>query len=173
MKRSEIIRKVGIYAFDYGLLIGHEDCRLIRDETADIFVTFPHRSLLEFLGAFYFVLSLGKGQTINDVNKVVQEFLKNSLLAEFCLWFLDKANRFFTFPERCLAFEMLSSSIAEQIDDIEIHFMDLEQKYPAFGLALIDKKEMGLKILEKTLAKCFKIIRLRVGHDMIIPIILF
>ena len=165
LKRSQIIRQVGIYAFDYGLLIGHEDFRLIRDETADIFVTFPHRSVLEFLVTFYFILSLGKGQTINDVNKVVQEFLKNSLFAEFCLWFLDEANRFFPFPERSLAFEMLSSYVAEQIDDVNVNCIELEKKYPAFGLALIDEKEMGLKFLEKTLAKCFKIEQLCLGYD--------
>ena len=126
LKRSQIIRQVGTYAFDYGLLIGHEDFRLIRDVTADIFVTFPQRSLQEFLGAFYFVLNLGKGQTINNVNKVVQEFLKNSLFAEFCLWFLDESNRLFPFPERSLAFETLSSYVAEQIDDVKVNCVDLE-----------------------------------------------
>ena len=54
VRRSDIIKVVGEDAFDYGLLIGHEDAhRLIRDETADISVTFGHRSLQEFLGAFF------------------------------------------------------------------------------------------------------------------------
>ena len=58
LQRSDVTKAVGSDAFDYGLLIGHEDAhRLIRDETADIFVTFPHRSILEFLGAFYFVMN--------------------------------------------------------------------------------------------------------------------
>ena len=49
LKRSEVITEVGPDAFDYGLLIGHEDAeKLIRDETADIYVTFPHRSIQEF-----------------------------------------------------------------------------------------------------------------------------
>ena len=56
LQKSKILTEVGPDAFDYGLLIGHEDVyRLIRDITADIFVTFPHRSLQEFLGAFFFV----------------------------------------------------------------------------------------------------------------------
>ena len=43
LQRSEVIKEVGPDAFDYGLLIGHEDAHmLIKDETADIFVTFPH-----------------------------------------------------------------------------------------------------------------------------------
>ena len=45
LQRSVVIKEVGPDAFDYGLLIGHEDFRLIRDETANIFVTFPHRSI--------------------------------------------------------------------------------------------------------------------------------
>ena len=58
LRRSIVISELGKHAFDYGLLIGHEDFRLIRDETADLFITFPHRSLQEFLGTFFFVLSL-------------------------------------------------------------------------------------------------------------------
>ena len=41
-RRSKVIEDVGPNAFDYGLLIGHEDGqRLLRDETADILITFP------------------------------------------------------------------------------------------------------------------------------------
>ena len=53
-QRSDISRLVGEDAFDYGLLIGHEDFRLIGDETADILVAFPHRSLQEFFRSFLF-----------------------------------------------------------------------------------------------------------------------
>ena len=141
LRRSEIVRQVSSYAFDYGLLIGHEDAhRLIRDETTDIFITFPHRSLQEFLGAFYFVLSLGQRQTVNHIEKAFQEFLENPLFTEFCLWFLDESNRFFSFPERSVACEQLSSYVAEQIDDVEMDFMKLEENYPALGLALNKKK---------------------------------
>ena len=42
LRRSDVMNKVGKDAFDFGLLIGHEDAhRLIRDETADIFCDFP------------------------------------------------------------------------------------------------------------------------------------
>ena len=50
LQRSVVIKEVGPDAFDYGLLIGHDDFRLIRDETADIFVTFPHRIFRSFWG---------------------------------------------------------------------------------------------------------------------------
>ena len=49
--QKDIMRDVGEDAFDYGLLIGHGGIRLRRDETADIFVSFIHRSIEEFLGS--------------------------------------------------------------------------------------------------------------------------
>ena len=53
LKRSQVIQIVGIDAFDYGLLIGHEDLhRLLQDVTADVWVTFPHRSNQEFFVFF-------------------------------------------------------------------------------------------------------------------------
>ena len=68
MKRSRCNSASGCPdAFDYGLLIGHEDFRLIRDETADIYVTFPHRSIQEFLGAFYFICELHRGYRIETI----------------------------------------------------------------------------------------------------------
>ena len=142
LRRSEIVNQISTYVFDYGLLIGHEDFRLIRDETADIFVTFPHRSLQEFLGAFYFVLSLMNRQTVNNVHKAFQEFLKNPLFSEFCHWFLDESNGFFSFPERSTVIQLLSSYVAEQIDDVEVNFLELEKKYPALGLVLNKKVKL-------------------------------
>ena len=162
LRRSEIVRQVSSYAFDYGLLIGHEDFRLIKDETADIFLTFPHRSLQEFLAAFYFVRNLGKRQTVNHVHKEFNEFLKNPLFSEFCLWFLDKSNRYFSFPERSVAIQLLSNYIAEQIDDVEVDFVRLEEKYPTLGLALNDNSEMALTMLNLSLTKSRKIKHLRI-----------
>ena len=67
LKRTYVIQEVGKDAFDYGFLIGHEDFRLVRDETADIHVTFPHRSIQEVFGAFYFVCELHEGYRIETV----------------------------------------------------------------------------------------------------------
>ena len=64
LERSKIIEQVGEDVFEYGLLIGQDGFSLTRDMTVDILVTFPHRSLQEFLGAFYFIFSLGKKQTM-------------------------------------------------------------------------------------------------------------
>ena len=94
LKRTDVIREIGEDAFDYGLLIGHEDFRLIRDETADIFVTFPHRSIQEFLGALYFIWMLDKEGKKEFVKPI---FMTNILFLQFCLWFLRDDQKYFTF----------------------------------------------------------------------------
>ena len=100
LQRKEVMAKVGKYAFDYGLLIGHEDAhKLFQDETADIYITFPHQTLREFLGAFYFVGILAKDIESKfliaaDDNKPI--FLTNPLFLRFCLWILkDKKYQIF------------------------------------------------------------------------------
>ena len=41
-QKSQVIETVGQDAFEYGFIIGQEDNRLFCDETADIFIDFPH-----------------------------------------------------------------------------------------------------------------------------------
>ena len=36
-------------------------------KTADIYVTFPDRIIQEFLGAFYFIMMLNEGQSIESL----------------------------------------------------------------------------------------------------------
>ena len=54
LQRGEVLEDVGEDCFEYGLIIGHEDFRLLSDPTADVVVTFTHSSMQDFLGAFYF-----------------------------------------------------------------------------------------------------------------------
>ena len=91
LQRSEVIEEVGSEAFDYGLLIGHEDFRLIRGESEDILVTFPHRSIQEFLGSLYFVLMLIEGvsyKTLLGKHSQRPIFMMNPLFLQFCMWLL-------------------------------------------------------------------------------------
>ena len=130
-KRSRVESEVGKDAFDYGFLIGHED--LINDMKADILITFPHRSIREFFGAFFFVLQLIEGRSIRDIvidiagpeSKRNREppllafesgkliFMTNPLFLHFCFWFLsDKCGEdYFSLENRQVACEMLHSYI--------------------------------------------------------------
>ena len=110
LKRSEVIKEVGPDAFDYGILIGHEDAHvLIKDETADIFVTFPHRSIQEFLGALYFIWMLDKGETAQSLVGCKSDkpiFLTNALFLQFCLFLCDD-QKFFNFENRHKVYQYL------------------------------------------------------------------
>ena len=65
-KRSQIIEELGEDAFQYGFLIGHEDCRLIGQEIADVLLTFVHRSFQDFFGSFYFMSMLSEEKKVGN-----------------------------------------------------------------------------------------------------------
>ena len=67
VSKEEVIKKVGEDVFTWGLLIGEEDVDIFTDETKHILVTFGHRSIEEFFGAFYFILRLSEGKTIDSL----------------------------------------------------------------------------------------------------------
>ena len=90
LRRSKVIKEIGEKAFEYGLLIGNEDFRLVGHDIADILVTFPHRTLQEFLGSYYFVLRLGEGCSLESLlgsDCKTARFMQDQLFLYFCLWF--------------------------------------------------------------------------------------
>ena len=142
LKRSDVMRVVGGLAFEIGLLIGHEEFRLIQNETADIFVTFPHRSIQEFLGAFYFMLMLSEEEsfecsenvsgkvskrtndsdvgTARSLRSILSDhdsfILKNSLFFRLCLWFLCNEQTYLPFQNNQLANSKLIYYIVDKVD---------------------------------------------------------
>ena len=132
-QRKEISRLVGEEAFDYGLLIGHEDFRLIEDETADVFVTFPHRSLQEFLGAFYFVLMLNEGVDVDTLlGKFCRKpiFLMNPLFLQFCIWIIDNLETVFSVRETVNVKDVLLAHVAKILDKSDFDMNEIERKFP-------------------------------------------
>ena len=131
LQRSEVIYEVGSDVFDYGLLIGHEDTfRLSRNETADIFVTFPHRSLQEFLGSFSFIRMLDQGEDIKILlgeNSEKPIFLTDTLFLQFCLWFLSTDHHYFGFENRDKVYQCL---IHNSVDLMNRTVVDMNS-YPA------------------------------------------
>ena len=157
LKRSDVIREIGEGAFDYGLLIGHEDFRLIRDETADIFVTFPHRSIQEFLGVLYFIWMLNKGKTVqylvgSDCVKPI--FLTNPLFLQFCLWFLWDDQTYFNFEKRHTVYKCL---IQFSLNLMNCRQLDMTP-YPVFHISSADITwgKLGVRFLVDILVNCNK-----------------
>ena len=152
-QRIDISRLVGEDAIDYGLLIGHEDFRLIDNETADILVTFPHRSLQEFLGAFYFVLMLNEGV---DVDTLLGKFWKkpifmsNPLFLQFCIWIAGNLETTFSVRETVNVKEVLMAYAVKILDTSYFDMEKINKKYPCICM---EKTSFTLHILD-ILAKC-------------------
>ena len=168
-QRSQVIEEVGSEVFDYGLLIGQEDFRLIRDETADILITFPHRSLQEFLGAFYFVLALIIETDLQNFSSAVKAFMTNPLFHEFCLWWLDCSK----FAEICPSWNawnaqkvhrLLVNHVTDHINRAKIDLIDIAKRFPAFDADLKDETQKS-SVLRKVLGKCDKLRHLRTGFQ--------
>ena len=159
MQRREVFEKVGNDAFNYGLLIGHEDCfLLLKDITADIFVTFPHRSIQEFLGALFFVLMLSKGESVESLLGVHCSqpiFMMNPLFLHFCLWIVH-FSPYFEVTDAAIAYEKLRTFVLSRIDLRQLHLAHTSAIYPA--LVFLQVPEMKDKVivtfLKDLLANC-------------------
>ena len=159
LKRSDVTNQVGADAFDYGLLIGHEDFRLIADEAADIFVTFPHRSIQEFLGAFYFILCLIEGVSVQLLLGDVPEkslFFTNPLFFYFANWLVCSSKNYFpTIQQKCAkARQILKLYILEQIDDVQLDLRSMTEIFPSLNIrkAKMNGDEASLAIWGEVLA---------------------
>ena len=156
LKRDDVIREIGEHAFDYGLLIGHEDFRLIWDETADIFVTFPHRSIQEFLGALYFIWMLDMGEEIQSLLGSKLIFLTNTLFLQFCLWFLSKDQRYFTFKAKHKGYQSMVHYCVELLNKEELNLDENFRTYRALDISstsVYSKDESRVSFMRDILAK--------------------
>ena len=140
LSRSKVIETVGADGFDYGFLIGHEDFCLKLDETADIFVTFAHRSIQEFFGAFFFIWTLSRGNSIEHLLGYQGDpiFLTNPLFLHFCLWFLKSDQVYFTIENADQIYRNLLDFVKQSIDRSAIG-RAITATYPALDLNGTDK----------------------------------
>ena len=161
LRRAYVVKEVGEHAFDYGLLIGHEDAyRLIRDETADIWVTFPHRTIQEFLASFYFIWMLDKGIEIKSLlgakcDKPI--FLTNPLFLQFCLWFLCDDQKYFSFRNRYTVYQRLIRCCVELMNSKVLDLETYDSIYPALDISsqsVYAKDKFRVIFLTDILAKC-------------------
>ena len=137
--KRQILTAVGPEAYDYGLLIGHEDAhRLIKDETADIFVTFAHRSIQEFLGAFFFVLSLNEGQSMENLlgsDYTEPIFMMNPLFFHFCTWLTFSSKGIFQFEKLTTTLESMTLSASKLINYSQLDVSSVARLFPAIDIA--------------------------------------
>ena len=154
LQRSEVEGIVGDHAFEYGFFTGHEDFRLCTDPTADICVTYTHRSLEEFFGSFRFIQALDDGQSVDDILGSDCEkpiFMVNPLVFQFCLWLRAEF-----FGSRRIVYDKLAACVAEQID---VHVLDIDivdEIFPAMGIrkALHYEDSLKLEFFKQVFEKC-------------------
>ena len=178
LKRSEVLKEVGPDAFDYGLLIGHEDFRLLRDETADIVVTFPHRTLLEFLWSFCFVVLLNEGKSVEHLfssfyvlckHTMVGDYpvlLDNPLFLNFSLWLLSTKEITFSFVAQDKIRDTLIKFVVATIDRQHLSLPDVCNQYSALNVELAQKeKNKILLTFLKDVLQCRKTEYLVIGFN--------
>lgn len=137
VQRSEIIRDAGDDAFDYGFLIGYEDHQLSANETADIMVTFPHRTIQEFLGSFYLIQMLSEGKPVRTLLGKYSEdpiFMTNPMFLHFCLWLIYESSPLLSFDEIGSVFEALQSFILEKVDVVQLDLDTIRGRYHAINI---------------------------------------
>ena len=135
LQRSEVPEIVGDFAFEYGFFAGHEDFRLCTDPTADIYVTYAHRSLEEVFGSFGFLQALAEGQSIDDILGSYCEkpiFMTNPLVLKFCLWLLSLPDLGFNHRDDC--HEKLVSYVANFIDHEQFDPSVIAAAHPAIDI---------------------------------------
>ena len=140
-QRRDIIKLVGKEISDTGLIIGNKDFGIFGDETATVFILFPHKTIQEFLGSFYFIYFIDEKQSIqNFLNCEKPIFLENRLFHHFCLYFLSREQNF----------------VQEKLDMAQIRLHDLVYLYPSFRYGAMSsiEKLFGFNILMDTLAIC-------------------
>ena len=170
LRKKEVLRVVGDFAFDYGLFAGHEDLRLFDDLTADVYVTYAHRSLEEFFGSFGFIQALSEGKTCEDIlGSDCKEpiFLMNPLFLRFILWFLSTPE--FDFSERDKCYDKLTSYVAKRIDSKVFDPFEIGKRYPAIDM--LPPASLGLSIFQffrDTLNKCKLIVVLHVTSYLVV-----
>ena len=145
LQRSEVLRIVGDHAFEYGFFAGHQDFRLCTDPTADVYVTYAHRSIEEFFGSFGFLQALDEGKSVDDIlgsdcEKPV--FMMNPLFFTFCLWLLKTE----LFSARTNVYDKLVAYVVQRIDFNMLDAKCIGEVYPAMNIELAAKNKDSLKL---------------------------
>ena len=173
LEKSEVLSTVGNDAFEYGFFAGHEDFRLSGDLTADIYVTYAHRSLEEFFGSFGFCQALSEGKRLEEIlgfNSQSSLLLVNPLFLKFSLWFLSSPDFNFQQSEDC--YDKITSYVATHIDSVEFDVMKTSKKYPAFDVQSLNTRPDGLerRFCRDTFEKCKSVKTLNIPLFGFIPL---
>ena len=160
LQQSEILKNIGVDAFQYGLLIGYEDFNLLGHKTADVFVTFLHSSIQDFLGGFYFVMMLNEGKVTESLlgpDHTSPAFMINPLVLYICCFFLSEKQMYLISRGKNL-YTGLIQFLSGKTNLIQCDLLDMEKIYPALESENNDRieKDFDFNILSDVFALCRK-----------------
>ena len=170
--QKDLERDLGADAFDYGFLIGQGGIRLRWHETADIFVSFIHRSIEEFLGSTYFMLRLNDGECIARLlradghNSII---FQNPLFLHFCVWFLYQSETFIRDifgTSFCHLQEHVGSLFVQEIDFTQLDFETLGQLFSVLSIFELNRDQLLSQYVQHLVSQSMKVEEL-VLHDYI------
>ena len=156
-ERREVLNIVDDDAFEYGFFSGHEDYTLIGDPVADVLISFPHRTVEEFFGAFSLVLTLEDGIDIESVpglNSSSPIFMTNHYVLEFCLFAISYIR------EECKrqtnVKEVMIEFILKRINLPQLEMSSIAFLFPAlcWTYAALRNDEIVTKFLKDVFSKC-------------------
>ena len=164
------MNEVGEEAFECGFLVGHEDFRMI--VLSDIVVTFPHRSVQEFFGAFYCSLVLGSVDE-ESINSGKLLLLQDHIFFHFCVWLTSADNKLLDFPNRPEASDRLRRVVFDVFDHVLFDFIDIGRSYPAIRVdfAYLRNDTTVLQFLRQTIAQCQNVKHLHVDINKSLDLI--
>ena len=126
--------------------------------TADIIVTFPHRTVQEFLGAVFLVKMLDAGLNIESLLSNTDKapiYLVNPLFLHFCLFLVYSDQNDFKFLKKETVRLALARFAAKHIDT-KLNMLNVEETFPAFDISYAHdrKDELRLQFFKDVLANC-------------------
>ena len=166
---KKIFNIIGDEAFEYGFLSGHEDFRLLGDATADVFITFPHRLIEEFFGAFHFVFNDDTNtNSVLEPNSLSSRFMINIYFLEFCLFAVDyiltECKTETNVKEEMMMF------VLDRVNVSQLDMSSIAQPFPVLSwyLAVLTNNKLVVKFLAELFSKCSKVRLLMLNVDNIL-----
>ena len=159
-KHEEVLNIIGDEAFEYGFISGHKDFRLLGDAVADVFITFPHRIIEEFLGAFHFVLVINNDMNTDrflESNSLNPLLVINIFFLEFCLFAVDyiltKHNT------ETNVKEVMVQSVLDRVNASQLDICSITHIFPAlsWSLAVVTNNTLVVKFLAEIFSKCSRV----------------
>ncbi len=153
-QKSELEKEVGKDAFRFGIIIGYQDKRVIHDLSADCTVCFLHKSIQEYLAAFYVSEELQRSdRRIEDMWPDGWDNSTVSRVPTLLVFAIDLCN------DRSIAKNKLLHSMAHVLNqkNITIHGNLLGKNVMSF-LALVTQ--------QCPQPKCFTFVNTRIPDDI-------